>query len=79
VIAVLVQQPRAFDTQPGLERTGLVVNAAVDDPGVVSGLVLRGGGLALENSDGVVGTAGDPLPGDGETDDPGADHDEIVC
>ena len=78
VIAVVVHQPRTLHAQPGLQRAGLVVDAAVNHPGVVAALVPGGGGLPLQHRDGVVGTPGDPLPGHGQADDAGADDDEVM-
>lgn len=77
-VAVLVHQPRTLDAQPGLQRPGLVVDAAVDHPGVVARLVLRGRGFAFQDHDGVVGAPSSPFPGHRQADDPGADHRKVV-
>ena len=49
--AVLVHLPRPFHAQPCLQRARRVVDTGVDDAGVVSRLVARDLGLALEHAD----------------------------
>ena len=78
LFAVLVHQPRALDAQPGLQRAWLVVDSAVDHPGVVPGLVLRRTRLALQHRDRVLGKAQQPLPGHRQTDDARTDDDEVM-
>jgi predicted Zn-ribbon and HTH transcriptional regulator len=53
----------------------LVVDAAVDDTGVVACLVLRGCGFTFHDDDRVVRASRAPFARDCESDDPGADDD----
>jgi hypothetical protein len=74
--AVVVELARALGAEPGLERAGRVVDAGVQDAGIVPGLVEALDGLALEHRDGAVGPARQQLARDREADDAGAhDHD----
>jgi hypothetical protein len=75
--AVVVQLARALGAEAGLERAGRVVDAGVQDAGVVPGLVEALDGLALEHRDGAVGAACQQLARDREADDAGADHDDV--
>jgi hypothetical protein len=78
VLAVLVHQAGALDAQPGLERSRLVVDTAVDHPGVVAGLVPCRPVLTLEDGHRVGGAAHGPLPGHRQTDDAGSDDDQVI-
>ena len=57
------------------ERPRLVIDAGVDDAGVVAGLVLRQNGLFLQNSDAHSWKLLSQLPGGREADNTAADHD----
>ena len=63
----------AADGEVGSERTGFVVEAAVDDSAVVAALVTGDGGLLFEDGDVDAGELLLKSPGGGESDDASAD------
>jgi hypothetical protein len=50
LLAIRIQLARAFDTQTGLQRAGLVVDAGVNNPRVVARLVGSDLRFALEHA-----------------------------
>ena len=74
--AVLLHLGATRGAEPGLGRSGLVVEAGVDDPGVVAALV-GGDLLALEQHEVEAGAVAEQRPGGGQADDPAADHDDV--
>ena len=79
LLAVGVQARGALDAQPRLQRAGLVVDAGVDDAGVVAGL--PGAHLAGGVDDGHAqpGTAREQLARAGQADDARPDDGEVVA
>ena len=77
LVAVLVERLAALGAELGLQRPGRVVDARVDDAGVVAGLVGGDVGLALEHEDARVGVAPQQLAGGREAEDAGADDDDV--
>ena len=77
LLAVREQLGRALGAQAGLQRAGRVVDAGVQDAGVVAGLVEARDRLALEHGDRAVGLAAQQLAGDGEADDARAHDDDV--
>jgi hypothetical protein len=74
VLGAEVPQHRAAPpAQPGLQRSRLVVEAGVDHPAVVPGLVGGEPVLLLQHDDAQAGEPLRELDGDGEPQDPGAD------
>jgi hypothetical protein len=65
--------PHALYGEAGFGRTGLVVQAGVEDAGVVARLVAAHGGLLLIDGDLEVGQALLQPEGGGEADDSSAD------
>ena len=78
LVAVRVKLARPLHAQARLQGAGLVVDACVDDPARVTGLVPRDPGLALEDRDRGTVVAPRELAGDGEADDAGADDHEVA-
>ncbi len=78
LVAELVQLAGAGDAQLGLQRAGRVVDAGVDDAGVVAGLVGGDAVLALEDHHGGVRPAVQQLAGGGEAEDAGPDDGDVV-
>ncbi len=77
LVAVLVQRGSALGAELGLQRTRLVVDARVDDAGVVAGLVDGDVGLALEHEHARSGLAQQQLARGGEAEDSGPDDDDV--
>jgi hypothetical protein len=78
LVAELVHEPRALDAESSLQRARSVVDAAVDDSGVVAGLVPGDLGLLVDDRQPQAGAPREQLPGNRESDDAGADHDDVV-
>ena len=78
LVAVLVQQPRALDAQPRLERAGRVVDAGVDHAAVAPRLVHPDLAFLLENADAEPRAADQQLACHGQPDDPGTDDGEVA-
>jgi hypothetical protein len=76
-LAVVVELARALGAQAGLERAGRVIDAGVQDAGVVPGLMEADIGLALEHRDGAVRLPRQQLARDREADDAGTHHDDV--
>ena len=79
LLAVLVHELRAGHAQPGLERAGGVVNAGMDDAGVVAGLVLGHLGGLVDDQDLGVRVADQEFPGDGQAYDSGTDYGDVMA
>ena len=77
-IAVLVQLAGAGHAQRRLQRSRLVVDALVDDAGVVAGLVRRDRPFALQHLQRQLRMAASQLAGRGQAEDAGTDHGEIA-
>ena len=67
----------ALDGQSGLQRTRLVVDACVEDPAVVAGLMGGQRRLLVEYHYQRAGQPGGERPGSGKADDPPADHHHV--
>src|SRR6266851_191917 len=79
LLAEFVHQLGALDAELSLERARRIVDARVDDAGIVAGLVL-GYRAGLVDDDDLSGRApGDYFARDGESDDPGADHGDVIA
>src|SRR5436190_22521714 len=76
--AVGVEQAGSLDTQPGLQRARSVVDARVDHPARMRGLVRREAILALEHAEAGGRMPGQQLSRHGESENAGADHDEVA-
>ncbi len=76
--AVVAQLAGTIDAESRLQRAGLVVDARVNDPAAVAGLVRGESRLALEQHDSRVPVAPLKLAGGGEADDPAADDDQVA-
>ena len=70
--------PDALDSEPGLDRSRFVVEAAVKDAAVVPGLMSAGPALLLKDHDVRLREESSQLVCRGETDDPAADHDDAL-
>ena len=77
MLAERVQVARALDAQPRLERSRCVVDARVDDPAVVAGLVTADVGLLLEDDDRAVRVPAAQLARDREPQDARADDRDV--
>src|SRR5437016_4386226 len=77
-VAVLEQLTGAGHAQLGLQRSGHVVHALVDDARVVAGLVGRDRALALEHLKIEVGKPGEQLAGSRQAEDAATDDGEIA-
>ncbi len=74
--AVVAQEVQSAPAQPGLQRSGRVVDAGMHDAAVVGGLVAREGRLLLEHDDLRRGRGVGELAGGGEAEDAATDdHD----
>src|SRR5205814_186838 len=78
LFAVRIRLQAALGTQPRLERAGRVVDASVDHPRVVTGLVLTGGRLLFEDRDPLAGPAHQQLTSGRQADDAAAHHHDVV-
>lgn len=78
LLAVGVELGGAGDAESRLQRPRLVVDPGVDHPAGVAGLVGADLALALEHADREAVVAKRELAGCRETDDPGADDDQIA-
>ena len=78
LVAVAVHGIGALAAEPGLERSRAVVDALVDHPGVVPGLVPPHRPLTLQHLDARARVAAAQLAGDGQPDDPRSDHGEVA-
>ena len=76
-LAVVEELARALGAEARLERAGGVVDARVQDAGVVPGLMEARDRLALEHRDGAVGLPRQQLARHREADDAGADDDDV--
>src|SRR5690606_38410289 len=77
--AVVAQQRSTPGAQLRLEAAGRVVDAGMDDAGVVTGLVGAEPAFLLEDDDSLTRAAARDLPTDGEAEDAAADdHDTAV-
>ena len=77
-LAERVHAPHAVDTQLRLERSGLVVDTGVQNPGVVPGLVTPDLGLALEYGEPQPGASIEQLAGEGKSENSAAHHHEFA-
>ena len=76
-LAVVEELARALGAEARLERAGGVVDARVQDAGVVAGLMEARDRLALEHRDGAVRRARQQLARHREADDAGAHDDDV--
>ena len=79
LLAVLVQLARALHAQARLQRAGRVVDAGVDHPGVVAGLVLADLLLALEHAHRRVRLPSRQLARHRQADDPPSDDRKVAA
>ena len=77
LVAVLVEGVAAGRAELGLQGAGGVVDARVDDAGVVARLVGGDLGLSLEHEDSRVRVAAEELAGGGEAEDARSDDDDV--
>jgi hypothetical protein len=70
-----IEHPPPFETEPGFERRGWIVDAGVNDAAVMGARVETGPGVPLEQADGLA--SGGELCGAREAHDPGADDDRV--
>ncbi len=71
-------EPDSADGEAGFQRTGLVVEAAVEDAAVVRALVAAGAILFFKDANGCTGLADEQFTGCGQADDTAPDDDEVV-
>src|SRR5262249_51913920 len=79
LLGELVHELGALDAELGLERAWRIVNARVDDAGVMAGLVLRHRAGLVDDDDLGARPPGDYFARDGEPHDPGADHGHVIA
>src|ERR1041384_1921443 len=79
LIAELQEFAAARYASRRFQRTGLVVDAAVNNAAVVAGLVARQLGFFFEDDQSQAREALGHLHRGGETDDAASDHDDVVC
>jgi hypothetical protein len=71
-------EPDSADGEAGFQRSGLVVEAAVEDAAVVRALVAAGAILFFKDANGCTGLADEQFTGCGQADDTAPDDDEVV-
>ena len=79
LLAVVVQARGALDAQARLQRAGLVVDAGVDDPGVVAGLARAHLAGRVDHGHAQPGTSREQLARAGQADDARPDDGEVVA
>jgi len=75
--AEIDEQAVAVPAVPGFQASGPVIDAAVDDPAVVPGLMGGDAAFLFDDHDPERGIPGLYPQGSSQTDDPGADDDDV--